>query len=65
MSTEIQSGDRNLGFEQSQMPGAGVVISCQSAKYHPITDIIKFQGLGVKVSNTILRIFGVIGAVDL
>jgi hypothetical protein len=35
------------------------VKTCQMAKYHPSADIIKFQGLGVKVSYTILGIFGV------
>jgi hypothetical protein len=36
---------------------------CQKTKYHPIADIIKFQGLGVKVSYTILDIFGVAGVI--
>jgi hypothetical protein len=42
----------------------GLVKTCDflpKAKYHPTTDIIKFQRLGVKVSNAIMNIFRVAG----
>jgi len=40
-------------------------VSCQRAKYQLITDIIKFQGLGVKVSFTILRNFDMVRTIGL
>jgi len=36
----------------------------QIAKYQPIKDIIKFQGVVVKYSNTIVENFGVVGTTD-
>ena len=36
---------------------------CQEAKYQVSLDIIRFQGLGVKVSNTIPENYGVAGAI--
>ncbi len=40
-------------------------IPCQYTKYQPVTDIINSLGIGVKVSFTILNIFGVARTIGL
>ena len=39
--------------------------TCHYPKYQPVTDILNFLGIGVKVSFTILNIFGVTRATGL